>query len=69
LLAVIDYEEIMDWVLYVFKKGTRSYLVPDESLSSAWVNLAKRQSMSVENCKKQYKYEGHMNGNSHIRKI
>ena len=59
----------MDWILFVFKRGFKHYLVADESEESAWKNLANRQSMSVENCKKEYNLKGTMNGNSGIWKI
>jgi hypothetical protein len=59
----------MDWILFVFKRGFKNYLVADESEESAWESLASRQSMSVENCKKEYSLRGHMNGNSGIWKI
>ena len=59
----------MDWILFVFKSGFKNYLVADESEESAWKSLAKRQSMSVENCKKRYNLKGYMNGNSGIWKI
>lgn len=59
----------MDWILYIFRKGKHIYLVADESLDDAWINLAKRQSCSVDNCKKFYNYNGYMNGNSRIKKI
>ena len=59
----------MDWILFVFKRGVKHYLVADESEESAWKNLANRQSMSVENCKKEYHLKGTMNGNSGIWKI
>lgn len=59
----------MDWICFIFKKGKHVYLVADESLDSAWIQLAKRQSMSVENCKTQYTNIGYMNGNSKICKI
>jgi len=59
----------MDWILFVFKRGFKHYLVADESEENAWVKLAGRQSMSVKNCKKEYKLKGTMNGNSNIWKI
>lgn len=59
----------MDWILFIFKRGFKNYLVADESEECAWISLANRQSMNVENCKKQYKLKGTMNGNSNIWKI
>lgn len=60
----------MDWILFVFKKGDHHYLVSSESINQAWEDLSIRQSISVENCKKQYKYLGHMNGvNKNVWKI
>lgn len=58
-----------DWICYIFKKGKYIYLVADGSIESAWENLANRQSMSVENCKKQYTNIGYMDGNSDVLKI
>jgi hypothetical protein len=62
------WEEVY-WVMYVFIKGRHVYLVPDESTESAWKSLAKRQSMSVERCKKEYELKSEMNWNSNILKI
>jgi hypothetical protein len=59
----------MDWICYVFKKGQHVYLVADGCLDDAWKSLAQRQSMSVDNCKKQYKNIGYMNGNGGVWKI
>lgn len=59
----------MDWICYVFVKGRHHYLVPDESLESAWKSLASRQSMSVINCKKQYQFICFLNEFSKIKKL
>lgn len=59
----------MDWICYVFKRGKYTYLVADDSVDDAWIALAKRQSMSVSNCMKQYSYLGFMNGNSGVLKF
>ena len=59
----------MDWILFVFKRGFKHYLVADESENGAWETLAKRQSMSVEKCKKEYKLKGTMIANSGVWKI
>ena len=34
----------MDWILYIFKRSNRHYLVPDESEDDDWNSLANRQS-------------------------
>ena len=59
----------MDWLLFIYRSGFKHYLVPAESTEDAWKNLANRQSMSVERCKKEYSLKGYMNGNSGIWKI
>ena len=59
----------MDWILFIFKGPTKHYLVPGESSDAAWSRFALRQSMSLDNCKKQYTMLGHMNANSVIWKI
>lgn len=59
----------MDWICYVFTRGGCHYLVADESLDSAWEALARRQSCSLENCKKWYKFKGHMNANGGVWKL
>lgn len=59
----------MDWILYVFKRGNKHYLVPADCWDDAWELLAKRQSMSIERCKKEYKDIKCMNGNSVILKV
>lgn len=59
----------MKWVLYIFKKGFKNYLVPADSIEEAWKLLASRQSMSVDRCKKEYSFVCNMNANSDIVKI
>lgn len=59
----------MDWILYIFKRSPHIYLVAAESDDDAWRQLAQRQSISLENCTRQYKMCGAMNGNSNIKKI
>lgn len=59
----------MDWICYIFKKGKHVYLVPEGTLDKAWESLSKRQSMSVDNCKKQYTFVCFMNENSDVVKI
>lgn len=59
----------MDWILYIFKKGHKHYLVPAGSLDESWKLLAQRQSMSIDRCKKEYSFVCHMNENSSIVKI
>lgn len=56
----------MDWILFVYKRGFKHYLVPAGCESDAWEWLARRQSISIENCKKEYKLKGTMNGNSEV---
>ena len=57
-----------DWILFVFK-SYRCYLVPAECENEAWILLAKRQSISMKNCKKQYKLINTLNSSSDILKI
>ncbi len=59
----------MDWICYVFKRDGAMYLVADDSLDSAWKQLATRQSMSIDNCKKQYINVGCMCDNDRLWKI
>jgi hypothetical protein len=59
----------MDWILYVFRKGFKHYLVPSDSYDNAWESLSKRQSMRLELCKKEYTFKGTMDGNSKIWKL
>ena len=59
----------MDWLLFVFKRGFKHYLVPAESIDDAWNRLAKRQSISFERCQKEYEYLNNLNANSKIMKI
>jgi len=59
----------MDWILFIFKRGRRFYLVPNSSIEDAWTDLAKRQSMSVERCKKEYNFITYMNEMSEIIKL
>ena len=44
-------------------------MVPQDNEIDAWKSLAKRQSMSVENCKKQYKLIDRVTSRSGIIKI
>lgn len=59
----------MEWICFIFKKNETIYLVPDDSVVSAWKNLSIRQSMSIDNCKNQYEYIGFLNQYSLIKKI
>lgn len=52
----------MEWIMFIFKKGTHHYLVVGESIEDAYDSLANKQSMSVKNCKKQYTFVDYMNG-------
>lgn len=59
----------MDWILFIFKKGNKHYLVPGESEDDAWNSLTIRQSIGIDRCKKEYRLLGYMNANSKIWKI
>ena len=59
----------MDWILFIFKRGNHFYLVPSGSEENAWIDLAQRQSISIERCKKEYKYITFMNEMSEIIKL
>ena len=59
----------MDWILYIFKRSNKHYLVPAGSLEESWKILAQRQSMSIERCKKEYSFVCYMNENSNIVKL
>lgn len=52
----------MDWILFVFKRSFHHYLVPAENENNAWIKLSDGQSMSIDNCKKQYSLRGTMDG-------
>ena len=58
-----------DWILFIFKRGCKHYLVPAESDVDAWEKLSSRQSISKERCQKEYKFLGYMNAYSPIWKI
>ena len=60
----------MNNIVFIFKKGFHHYLVPECSLNDAWISLALRQSMSIDNCKRGYSYLGTIgNKNKEIWKI
>jgi hypothetical protein len=59
----------MDWILFIFQKGNKHYLVPAGSQDEAWNLLSRRQSMSLERCKKEYSFVCFMNENSSIVKL
>lgn len=52
----------MHWILFVFKSGFHHYLVPAEDEDDAWYKLSRRQSMSIDRCKKHYSLRGKMDG-------
>jgi penicillin-binding protein-related factor A (putative recombinase) len=58
-----------DWILFMFKNGKSTYLVPCESLEDAWEELRRRQSIGMDILKKEYEYIGCLNGDSRIKKI
>lgn len=39
----------------IFKRYNYIYIINEDTVEEGWLQLAKRQSMSIENCKKQYK--------------
>ena len=57
------------WICFVFENGKHKYLVAASELDDAWDRLASRQSCSIENCKKWYKYKGNINGNGGVWKL
>ena len=59
----------MDWILFIFRRSGKHYLVPGESEDDAWNSLSIRQSIGIERCKKEYTFLGSMNANSKIWKI
>jgi len=59
----------MDWILFVFKRSGKTYLVASESEEWAWSMLCDRQSVRLEICKREYKLIGTMNGNGGVWKI
>jgi len=59
----------MDWILFIFKRSNKHYLVPGESEEDAFKSLSLRQSLSLERCEKEYKLIGYMSKNSKIWKI
>lgn len=59
----------MDWILFIFKRSNKHYLVPAGSQEEAWTLLSKRQSISIERCKKEYSFVSFMDENSDIVKI
>jgi len=68
-VAYTKSNNFMDWICFIFKKGKHVYMVADESIDAAWKSLANRQSMSVDNCKKQYTFVQVVNTNSGVVKI
>lgn len=54
---------MMDWILFIFKRGNHHYLVSGESETDAWEQLCKKQSCRLEIAQKEYKLVKIMNGN------
>lgn len=59
----------MEWILFIFKRGGHHYLVGGEFEKDAIEKLARRQSISIERCKKEYILIKTIDNNSDIIKL
>lgn len=59
----------MDYILFIFKRGTHYYLVFGDDKDNAWKQLCKRQSCRLEIAKKEYELIKIMNSNQGIVKL
>lgn len=68
LLCAVIYA-IMDWILFIFKRGFHHYLVCGGSETDAWKQLFAKQSCRLEIAQKEYKLIKVMNGNQGVVKL
>ncbi len=61
-LKLLKNIKIMEWTLFIFKRGNKYYLVNAESEDTAWNELKNRMSWRMEIIKKEFSLIKTMNG-------